>query len=143
LYRYFPTRERLLQALTAAGLNAAATRLAQADLDAVPVPEAIARITRVVAAAGGKYAAVASAFDPVGAVDQQIGIMIEAVLRRGIDDGTFRGDLTVDELGFVLGYLLQTAGRMPAEHTKPASRKPQRSSPRCSCTARRNARKRP
>ena len=116
LYRYFPTRERLLQALTAAGLDAAATRLAEADLDAVPVPEAIARIARVVAAAGSKYAAVAGAFDPAGAVEQQIGTMIEAVLRRGIDDGTFRGDLTVDELGFVLGYLLQAAGRMAAEH---------------------------
>ena len=116
LYRYFPTRERLLQALTATGLETAATRLAQADLDAVPVPEAIARIARVVAAAGSKYAAVASAFDPAGEVEQQIGTTIEAVLQRGIDDATFRGDLTVDELGFVLGYLLQAAGRMAAEH---------------------------
>ena len=116
LYRYFPTRERLLSALTATGLDAAATRLAEADLDAVPVPEAIARIARVVAAAGSKYAAVASAFDPAGAVEQQIGTMIEAVLRRGTDDGTFRADLTTGELGFVLGYLLQAAGRMAAEH---------------------------
>jgi TetR/AcrR family transcriptional regulator, mexCD-oprJ operon repressor len=116
LYRYFPTRERLLAALTAAGLNAAATRLAEADLDTVPVPEAIARIARVVAAAGSKYAAVADAADPAGAVEQQIGTMIEAVLRRGIDDGTFRGDLTAGELAFVLGYLLQAAGRMAAEH---------------------------
>ena len=50
LYRYFPTRERLLQALTATGLQTAAARLAQADLDTVPVPEAIARLARVVAA---------------------------------------------------------------------------------------------
>lgn len=116
LYRYFPTREQLLQALTAAALNATAARLAEADLDAVPVPEAVARIARVVAAAGSKYAAVANAVDPAGAVEQQIGTMIEAVLRRGIQDGTFRCDLTVDELAFVLGYLLQAAGRMAAEH---------------------------
>jgi TetR/AcrR family transcriptional repressor of mexCD-oprJ operon len=116
LYRYFPTRERLLQALTAAGLNAAVTRLAEADLDAVPVPEAIARIARVVAATGSKYAAVVDAADPAGPVEQQIGTMIEAVLRRGIDDRTFRGDLTADELAFVLGYLLQAAGRRAAEH---------------------------
>ena len=116
LYRYFPTRERLLQALTATGLQTAAARLAQADLDTVPVPEAIARLARVVAAAGSKYAAVASAFDPAGEVEQQIGTMIQALLQRGIDDGTFRGDLTIDELGFVLGYLLQAAGRMAAEH---------------------------
>ena len=37
LYRYFPTRERLLQDLTAAAISATATRLAEADLDAVPV----------------------------------------------------------------------------------------------------------
>ena len=116
LYRYFPTREQLLAALTTAGLNAAATRLAEADLDAVPVPEAIARIARVVAAAGSKYAAVADSADPAGTVEQQIGTMIEAVLHRGIDDGTLRGDLTAGELGFVLGYLLRAAGRMAAEH---------------------------
>ncbi len=116
LYRYFPTREQLLQALTAAGMEEAATRLAQAGLDTVPVPEGIARLARVVAAAGSKYAAVVSAFDPAGAVEQQIGTMIQALLQRGIDDGTFRGDLTVEELGFVLGSLLQAAARMAASH---------------------------
>ena len=115
LYRYYPTRERLLAALTATGLQTAAARLAEADLDTVPVPEAIARLARVVAAAGSKYAAVVSAFDPAGEVEQQIGTMIQALLQRGIDDGTFRSDLTVDELGFVLGQLLQAAGRMAAE----------------------------
>jgi len=116
LYRYFPTREQLLQALTSAGLNEAATRLAGADLDAVPVPEAIARIARVVAAAGSKYAAVADQGDPDGAVEQQIGSMIQAVLRRGIDDQTLRSDLTPGELGYLLGYLLRAAGRMAADH---------------------------
>jgi TetR/AcrR family transcriptional repressor of mexCD-oprJ operon len=116
LYRYFPTRERLLQALTASGLEAAASRLAEAGLDTVPVPEGIARLARVVAAAGSKYAAVVSSFDPDGVVEQRIAAMIRTLLQRGIDDGTFRGDLTVDELGFVLGQLLQGAGRMAAEH---------------------------
>ena len=41
--------------------------------------------------------------------------MIGALLQRGIDDGTFRGDLTVTELGFVFGQLLQAAARMTAE----------------------------
>ncbi len=57
LYRHFPTREQLLQALSASARDATATRLAEADLDAVPVAEAIARIARVVAAGGSKYAA--------------------------------------------------------------------------------------
>jgi len=117
LYRYFPTREQLLQALTAAAINATATRLAAAGLDTVPVAEAIARIARVVAAGGSKYAAVIDRFGPddASAVEQPIKALVEALLRRGLDDGTFRGDLTVDELGFVLGSLLQGAARMAAE----------------------------
>jgi hypothetical protein len=83
------------------------------------VPEAIARIARVIAAAGSKYAAVAGRFgasDYEGDAEQQIGTMIQALLQRGIDDGTFRGDLTVDELTFLLGSLLQAAARMTAGH---------------------------
>jgi TetR/AcrR family transcriptional repressor of mexCD-oprJ operon len=118
LYRYFPTRERLLAALTASAIDATVTRLAQADLDSVPVPEAIARIARVVAAGGSKYAALISRFGPDDgrSVDQQVKTTIEALLRRGIDDGTFRGDLTADELGILLGSLLQAAARMAADH---------------------------
>jgi hypothetical protein len=42
--------------------------------------------------------------------------MIHSLLRRGIDDGTLRTDLTTDELGSLLGSLLQAAARMTAEH---------------------------
>jgi hypothetical protein len=49
-------------------------------------------------------------------MDQQVKMLVEALLRRGIDDRTFRGDLTVEELGFVLGQLLQGAARLAAEH---------------------------
>jgi len=48
--------------------------------------------------------------------EQQIGTIIRALLQRGLDDGTFRADLTVEELGFLLGQLLQAAARMTAEH---------------------------
>ena len=117
VYRYFPTRERLLEALAAHAFDATISRLAQADLDAVPVPEAIARLVRLIAAAGNKYAAVIGPMrtSPASPAEQQIGTMIEALLRRGIADGTFRADLTAGELGFVLGQLLQGAARMAAE----------------------------
>ena len=52
--RYFSSRAQLPQALSATARDAAATRLAEADLDAVRVPEAIARVARVVAAGGSK-----------------------------------------------------------------------------------------
>ena len=119
LYRHFPTREQLLQALTTAARDATAARLAEADLDAVPVTEAIARVARVVAAGGSKYAALIRRFgalDSAGDAEQQIDTMLRALLQRGIDDGTFRGDISAGELRFLLGSLLQAAARMAAEH---------------------------
>jgi TetR/AcrR family transcriptional repressor of mexCD-oprJ operon len=117
LYRYFPTREQLLQALTATATGAIAARLAEADLDAVPVTEGIARVARVVAAGGSKYAALVSQFGPgnAGREQEQITTMIDGLLRRGIDDGTFRGDISAGELRFLLGSLLQAAARLAAE----------------------------
>ena len=79
--------------------------------------EAIARVARVVAAGGSKYAALISRFgvsDYDSDAEQQIGTIIGRLLQRGIDDGTFRGDLTLTELGFVFGQLLQAAARMTA-----------------------------
>jgi AcrR family transcriptional regulator len=117
LYRYFPTREQLLQALTTAATGTIAARLAAADLDAVPVTEGIARVARVVAAGGSKYAALVSQFGPANASreQEQITTMIDGLLRRGIDDGTFRDDISAGELRFLLGSLLQAAARLAAE----------------------------
>ena len=119
LYRHFPTRERLLQALGIAARDATAAGLAEADLDAVPVTEGVARLARVIAAGGSKYAALITRFgvsDYSSDAEQQIDTMIRALLQRGIDDGTFRSDLTAEELQFLLGQLLQAAARMTAEH---------------------------
>jgi TetR/AcrR family transcriptional repressor of mexCD-oprJ operon len=116
--RHFPTREQLMQALSTSARDVTAARLAEADLDAVPVPEAVARVARVIAAGASKYAALISRFgmsDYRGDAEQQIGTIIGALLQRGLDDGTFRDDLTVDELGFLFGQLLQAAARMTAE----------------------------
>jgi TetR/AcrR family transcriptional regulator, mexCD-oprJ operon repressor len=109
-------RQAALPVLTTAARDATAAGLAKADLDAVPVTEAIARL---IASGGSKYAAVAARFgasDYTGDAEQQIGTMIHSLLRRGIDDGTLRTDLTTDELGSLLGSLLQAAACMPAEH---------------------------
>ncbi|MFC7730657.1 TetR/AcrR family transcriptional regulator [Actinomadura keratinilytica] len=55
LYRYFPNRDALLRALTDAALAELAERIADARLDAVPVPEAVARLTRAMVGAAAKY----------------------------------------------------------------------------------------
>lgn len=80
--------------------------------------EGIARVARVVATGGSKYAALVGQFGPANAdrEEEQITTMIDRLLRRGVDDGTFRGDISVDELRFLLGSLLQAAARMAAEH---------------------------
>src|SRR5580693_233263 len=118
LYRYFPTRERLLHDLITTATDEAADRLAEAGLDAVPVTEGIARVARVVAAGGSKYAALIGQFGPAnaGREQEQITTMIDGLLRRGIDDGTFRDDISASELRFLLGSLLQAAARLAAEH---------------------------
>jgi hypothetical protein len=48
-------------------------------------------------------------------VEQQMKTMIQALLRRGVDDGTFCSDFSVDELVFLPGSLLLAAARMAAE----------------------------
>src|SRR3989442_7329395 len=55
LYRYYPDREALLDALASAALAAAATRLADAGLERAPVEEAIERIVRALIAVGDPY----------------------------------------------------------------------------------------
>jgi hypothetical protein len=50
-----------------------------------------------------------------GREQQQITTMLDGLLRRGIDDGTFRDDFSVGELRFLLGSLLQGAARLAAE----------------------------
>jgi hypothetical protein len=60
----------------------------------------------VVASGGSKYAALISRFgalDTTGDAEHQIGTMLRALLQRGIDDGMFRGDLSVTELLFLHG----------------------------------------
>jgi len=59
LYRYFPTRDTLLNALAEAASAELRDRIADAELDTIPVPEAIARLTRGFVLTGSKYVALA------------------------------------------------------------------------------------
>src|SRR5438034_2790466 len=56
LYRYYPDREALLEALSAQALADAGSRLADAGLERAPVEEAIERIVRALTAVGDRYA---------------------------------------------------------------------------------------
>src|SRR5438067_13395656 len=56
LYRYYPDREALLEALASHALADAAARLVDAGLERAPVEEAIERIVRALTAVGDRYA---------------------------------------------------------------------------------------
>ena len=103
LYRHFPTRDALLEALAAAAVEDLGDRLAEAGLDAVPVREAVARVCRAFVTTGGKYLALMRTghkpTDPA-AVDRHIAAPLRALFQRGADEGELRSDIApVVELG--------------------------------------------
>ena len=113
LYRYFASREDLLRALTKAGIDDASTRLVDADLEHVPVPEALARMARALVVSGSKFIVIMDDpqhIDP-DQVERGIGDPLRAVLRRGMEDGTIRQDLSVEILAQLWGGLLASTIR--------------------------------
>jgi TetR/AcrR family transcriptional regulator, mexCD-oprJ operon repressor len=98
LYRYFPSRDALLQALADTAQDEIQACINEAQPDVLPVPEAIARLTRGLIAAGSKYIALAYLWHkPAGSADQLTESLL-ALFRRGIADGTLRGDLPAEAL---------------------------------------------
>jgi TetR/AcrR family transcriptional regulator, mexCD-oprJ operon repressor len=115
LYRYFPTRDALLNALAEAATAELRERIADAELDTIPVPEAIARLTRGFVLTGSKYVALAhSGHKPPGAgqAQQDLAEPVHRLLRRGITDGTLRSDLAPEVLVQIFSSLLETAIRI-------------------------------
>ncbi len=99
LYRYFPSRDALLQALAETAASEIQARIDEANVDVLPVPDAIARLTRGFIATGSKYIALAYLWPkPAGAADEQVSEPLLRLFRRGIADGTLRGDLPVQTL---------------------------------------------
>jgi len=113
LYRYFSTREELMSALASAALDDASSRLEAADLDHVPVPEAMARIFRAILACGAKFEFIRTEHEFIDKDDaaKRIGEPIRAVLRRGMDDGTLRSDLPLEVLSGMFGGMIVGAFR--------------------------------
>lgn len=102
LYRYFPNREALLQGLARAAFDELGARITEAELDAVPVREGVARLTRGFVTAGSKYAAIVQTGKKhlgeieVEELDEKITQPVRALLARGVADGTLRDDVPID-----------------------------------------------
>ena len=120
LYRYFPNREALLQAMAAASVQELAARVRGADLEAVPFDEAIARLARGFIATGSKYIALsgdsARRTDAYPNADAEVIEPIRALFRRAVADGSLREGLAPELLmdlfsGLIKGGLDATSRR--------------------------------
>src|SRR6266567_4433251 len=129
LYRYYPDREALLDALAAQALADAAARLADAGLERAPVDEAIERIVRALTAVGDRYAALLREqveADPAD-VERFIAAPMRAVFDRGIESGVFRQDVPAELLFELFGGALVAAlkltgqGRLGVEEASAAT----------------------
>jgi len=111
IYRYFPSRDDLLSALAEVAIDDAHRRIVEADLERAPVPEALARIIRAVVACGIKFSVLTNDHSHVdrGRVESLIRDPIQAVFRRGQDEGIMRTDLTTDILVDLFGGLTKVA----------------------------------
>ena len=114
LYRYFPTRESLWRGVAETGANELADALSAANLDALPVDRAIARMTSVFLRTGAKYAALIGRMEepPDEVAKERVVQPVRGVLTRGTRDGTFRADLPADVLFEMFGALLERALRL-------------------------------
>lgn len=92
LYRHFPTRDSLLAALEVAASDEARGRLAEANLDGVPVEEGLARATRALVAVGEHFIVLLRERRPP---EPSFAAPLVALLQRGVDGGELRADVPV------------------------------------------------
>lgn len=95
LYRHFPGRETLVHALEAAANDEAGRRLAEANLDQVPVSEGLARATRALVTVGADFVVLLRERRPP---EPAFTAPLEALLERGREEGQLRTDVSVATL---------------------------------------------
>lgn len=95
LYRHFPGRESLIKALEAAANEEAGRRLADANLDQVPVEEGLARATRALVTVGEDFIVLLRERRPP---EPGFTAPLEALLERGREGGQIRTDVPLATL---------------------------------------------
>ena len=113
VYRYFPSRQALLDELAAVAVEQAGERLAGASLDRVPAAEAISRAVRAFVGVGDYFVVLERERvrpDPER-LETRIAAPLRAVLERGQANGEIREDvpagwLTEALLGLVVNILV-------------------------------------
>src|SRR5919204_335476 len=100
VYRYFPSREALLEELAELALATAGDRLGAAGLANVTVEEGLARAVRVLVGVGDYFVVLARERvrpDPAQ-LEQRLSAPLRALLQRGQETGVIRTDLPVSWL---------------------------------------------
>ena len=100
LYRYYPTRDALLEALSQFALEDAGTRLEAAGLDRVAVPEGFTRAVRALVGVGDYFVILvrerAGAAKP--GFDKRVAGPLRKLIERGQADGEIREDVNASWL---------------------------------------------
>jgi AcrR family transcriptional regulator len=115
LYRHFPTRDALLEALAADALQVLAVRIGDAGRDDATVPEAILRLVRTFLEVGDaqvllrRRQAGMSGSDQATEMERVVLAPSRAIFQRGIDDGTIRRGLDAELLSRSLAGLALAA----------------------------------
>jgi TetR/AcrR family transcriptional repressor of mexCD-oprJ operon len=113
VYRYFPSRQALLDELARVAVERAGERLSAAGLDRVSAAEGISRAVRALVAVGEYFVVLERERvrpDPAR-LEEQVGAPLRALLEHGQTTGEIRGDvpaswLTEALLGLVVTILL-------------------------------------
>jgi AcrR family transcriptional regulator len=123
VYRYFPNREALLEALVRLAVEEAGERLQAGRLNQVAVPEAFQRAVRALVAVGDSFVVVsrASARTDAGQFEQLVALPLRELIERAQSLGEMRRDLPASWLmesliGIVVSGL-QTRPSLGAEDT--------------------------
>jgi AcrR family transcriptional regulator len=118
LYRYFPSREALLHAMATTSIEELTARIADADLQGIPVDQAIARLARGFITVGSRYTALANGghqrTDDYPDADALLIEPVRALFRRGIADGSLRADVAPELLTDLFSGLIKAALEMTA-----------------------------
>ncbi|WP_051325428.1 TetR/AcrR family transcriptional regulator [Glycomyces tenuis] len=118
LYRYFPSRQALLNGLVELAFAELQARVADAELDTVDVREGLSRLCRGFMTAGTRFAFMArmggEPADKDPETEHEIARPIRELLRRGVADGTLRGDIPTEILFSLFTGLIQNSLRLMA-----------------------------
>jgi AcrR family transcriptional regulator len=123
LYRHFPSREALLEALHDEAVEEIGRRLADASLDRVPVAEAIERIVRATLVVGDRYSVLM--YEKPERIehdraDELIRRRMRAVFERGIADGSLRTDVPLEAMLALFGSALLAGVRIVSNRSASA-----------------------